>query len=167
LVVAVFGLGCAPKIEVAPAEAPGVTLLELSTTGVAAGDRAAVTAAMQTAPVKPCFEALLAHSPRASGEVVVDFTISSSGIVESARPSFGTLGDAEAESCVAGAVQSVVFPARATPLSVRYPFLLITERTPPEVARALKDRYGLLPKNDLDPGGDPRTPPPPGIVVVW
>ena len=105
--------------------------------------------------------------PTAHGEVVVRFTIGVAGIVEDSVASFGTLGDGDAEACVAQSVFAIHFASRPEALTVWYPFLLITDRTPPEVARAIKDRYGLLPEKEAEAHGDPRTPPPPGIVVVW
>lgn len=162
-----IGVGCVPKAPSPAVQAPSVTLVEMQTSDVAVSEKSAITSVLSQAVVRPCFETLLAAKPNASGEVVVRFTIGTSGIVEEAVPAFATLGDADAESCVAAAVRQLQFPGRSEPLTVRYPYLLITERTPAEVARALKERYGLLAGNELDPSGDPRTPPPPGIVVVW
>ncbi len=160
-------LGCAPK-PAPPEPGPGLaTLVELQSSAVAAVDRQAISTAVATAPVRPCFEGLLARAPTANGEVIVEFTVGTAGLVTDSVASFSTVGDDEAAACVADAVRRVQFPTRAEPLSVRYPFLLVTDRTPPEVARALKARYGLLPASDIDPSGDPRSPVPPGVVVVW
>ncbi len=160
-------LACAPK-EIPPEPPKGVaTVVEMQTSEVASADRQAITAAVATAPIRPCFESLLARAPGAHGEVVVEFTVGTAGLVTASVPAFATLGDDEAATCVADAVRRVQFPTRADELSVRYPFVLITDRTPPEVSRALKSRYGLLPENELDPSGDPRAPIPPGVVVVW
>jgi hypothetical protein len=87
--------------------------------------------------------------------------------VESAAVAFATLGDDTAAQCAADAVKAVAFPTRDTPITIVYPFLLLTERTPPEVARALKDRYGLLSAEERKIPEDPKTPPPPGVIVVW
>lgn len=164
---AISGVGCVPKAPSPAVQTPGVTLVEMQTGDVAVGEKAAITSVLSQAAVRPCFESLLAAKPDAHGEVVVRFTIGTSGIVEESVPAFGTLGDGDAEACVAAAVGALQFPGRTEALTVRYPYLLITERTPPEVARALKERYGLLSGQELDPSGDPRTAPPPGIVVVW
>lgn len=158
---------CAPK---PPPPAPPLghgTVVQLESAGVAAAEKAAVLRALQGAEVRPCFEALLARTPEAYGEVVVRFTVGTGGGVTDAAAQFSTLADSEADGCVAAAVRATPFPNRDTPITVVYPFLLLTERTPPEVARALRDRYGLLPEHEKDPSGDPRTPIPPGIVVVW
>lgn len=159
-------LACAPKPPPPPLPGTG-TVVQLDTTGVSTADKAAVVRALEGAAVRPCFEALLARAPQAYGEVVVRFTVGPGGVVTEAAPTFATLGDDEAAACVATAVQGVRFPDRDIPITVVYPFLLLTERTPPEVSRALRDRYGLLPEAEKDPGSDPRSPVPPGIVVVW
>ncbi|MBM4390049.1 MAG: AgmX/PglI C-terminal domain-containing protein [Deltaproteobacteria bacterium] len=160
-------LACAPK-EVPPEPPRGVaTVVEMQASEAASADRQAITEAVATTPVRPCFEALLARTPAAHGEVVVEFTVGTAGLVTESRAAFATLGDDEAAACVADAVRRVQFPPRGEELGVRYPFVLITDRTPPEVARALKARYGLLPERELDPSGDPRAPIPPGVVVVW
>lgn len=142
-------------------------LVELQTGSTAAADRTELLGRLATAPVRACFESLLARAPLAHGEVVVAFTIGTDGKVSESRPDFATLADPEAEQCVADAVRQVSFTPRDASLSVLYPFVLITERTPLEVARALKLRYGLLPKEEANPSGDPRVLPPPGIVVIW
>ncbi len=150
-----------------PAATKLATLVELQTSAVNSAEKEAILRAVSTAAVRPCFEALLLRSPLAYGDVVVEFTVGVDGLVSASRPQFSTLGDADAELCVAEAVRPVVFRKRDNPITVLYPFLLLTERTPPEVARALRDRYGLLPEAEADPTGDPLQPPPPGVVVVW
>ncbi|GDX83810.1 hypothetical protein LBMAG42_56210 [Deltaproteobacteria bacterium] len=160
-------VGCAPR-PVPPPPPPGAgTVVELSTGAVSTADRDTILRIVGTAAVRPCFEALLAGRPTAYGEVVVRFTIGSAGAVEAAAADFATLGDVDAEACVAAAVRAVNFPNRDTPITVLYPFLLVTERTPPEIVRALKARYGLLSEAETTVSGDPRTPPPPGVLVLW
>lgn len=160
-------VGCAPR-PVPPPPAPGAgTLVELATGTVSTVDRDTILRLVATAPVRPCFEALLSGRPTAYGEVVVRFTIGTSGAVDTASADFATLGDPDAEACVAGAARGVVFPNRDTPITVLYPFILVTERTPPEIVRALKARYGLLSEAETTISGDPRTPPPPGVLVLW
>lgn len=159
-------VACAPKAPPAPLPGTG-TVVQLDTEGVSTAQKAAMLRALEGAAVRPCFEALLARAPQAYGEVVIRFTVGPGGLVTDASPTFSTLGDDEAARCVAEAVRAVVFPDRDIPITVVYPFLLLTERTPPEVSRALRDRYGLLPESERDPGTDPRSPVPPGIVVVW
>ena len=72
------------------------------------------------------------------------------------------------EACVVEAVRVLVFPGVTTDrLTVVYPFLFTSDATPPEVARSLKVRYGLVP---ADPGGDPTNPKaetPEGVVYLW
>ncbi len=165
MLLALWALACVPKAP--PAATPSATVVQLDTGGVSAPDRDAILRAVATAAVRPCFEALLGRDPTRYGEVVVRFSITAAGTVDSTAPEFSTLGDDAAASCVAEAVKGVAFPPRDASISVLYPFLLLTERTPPEVARALKDRYGLLTDADRKIADDPRTPPPPGVVVVW
>ena len=168
LLLTLAATACSPKAPPSLPVTPGpATLVEMTTADVAVSEKTALYAALASAPIKPCFEALLAQNPNANGEVVVRFTIGTAGLVEESVAAFATLGDATAESCVANAVRTLQFATRTEPLTVRYPFLLVTDRTPPEVARALKQRYGLLPDQETDPSGDPRLPPPPGVVVVW
>jgi hypothetical protein len=158
---------CNPKVPAPPPVAPPATLVSLQSSAVSSSDKEVVLRVLASTEVRPCFEALLLRSPTAYGDVAVQFTIGSDGTVTEARPQFATLGDAEAEACVAASVQALRFPNRDMPITVLYPFVLITERTPAEVGRALRDRYGLLPENEKDPGSGPNDPPPPGVVVVW
>ncbi len=157
---------CVPK-PVAPPPLGNATLVQLDTGGALSAEREAVLRALRAADVRPCFEALLAANPLAYGEVVVRFTVGPGVAVTEAAPAFSTLGDAATDQCVADAVRGVPFPNRDTAITVLYPFLLLTERTPLEVGRALRDRYGLLPENEKDPGSEPGSPVPSGLVVVW
>ncbi len=167
LLLASLPFGCNPKVPLPAAAPPPATLVALQTAAVTSADKEVILRVVAGAEVRPCFEALLLRSPTSYGEVLVEFTIGPDGVVSAARSTFATLGDSEAEACVAAAVGAVPFPNRDTPITVLYPFLLLTERTPPEVARALRDRYGLLPEHERDPGSAPDDPPPPGVVVVW
>lgn len=160
-------LACNPKVKLPPPAPPGATVVSLQTTAVTTADKESILRTVATASVTPCFEALLLRAPTAFGEVLVRFTIAPDGTVSDARPDFATLGDHDAETCVADAVRAVKFPNRDKEITVVYPFLLLTERTPPEVSRTLRDRYGLLSESERNPGTAPDDPPPPGIVVVW
>ncbi len=158
---------CAPKHPTATPPPGTATLVQLDTGGARSVEKEAILRALQATAARPCFETLLAANPLAYGEVVVRFTVGPGAAVTEAAPAFSTLGDAAADQCVADAVRAVPFPNRDTAITVLYPFLLLTERTPAEVARALRDRYGLLPENEKDPGSEPGSPIPPGLVVVW
>lgn len=158
---------CAPK-RPAPTPPPGnATLVQLDTGGVLSAEKQAILLALGATDARSCFEGLLAANPLAYGEVVVRFTVGPGIAVTEAAPAFSTLGDAATDQCVADAVRAVPFPNRDTAVTVLYPFLLLTERTPLEVARALRDRYGLLPDRERSPGTEPGSPVPPGLVVVW
>lgn len=166
LVLALSG-GCAPK-PIPPPPPPGSgTVVELTTNAISTADHDAILRAVSSAAVRPCFEALIAARPTLYGEVVVRFTVAPTGGVEWAEPDFSTLGDAVADTCIAEAVKAVPFAVRDMPITVLYPFLLLTERTPSEVARALKSRYGLLSESEATVDGDPRIAPPPGVIVLW
>jgi hypothetical protein len=159
--------GCNPKVALPPPAPAQATLISLETSAVTTADKETILRVVATAAARPCFEALLLRAPTAYGEVLVAFTIAPTGRVSSSRPQFGTLGDPEAEQCIADAVAAVAFPTRDIEITVLYPFLLLTERTPPEVARSLRDRYGLLTEAERHPGSAPDDLPPPGVVVVW
>ena len=166
LLLALSG-ACAPK-AIPPLPPPGAgTVVELTTTAISTADKDAILRTVATAAVRPCFETLIAAHPSVYGEVVVRFTVPPSGAVEGAAADFSTLGDAAADACIAAAVKAVPFQRRDMPITVLYPFLLLTERTPPEVARALKSRYGLLSEAETAVEGDPRVPAPPGVIVLW
>lgn len=123
---------------------------------------------LATAVVGPCYEAALTRDPGLYGEVVVRFTALADGKVDDAGVHLSTLGDAVAEACVLDAVRRLSFPGVTTDrLTVVYPYLFASDATPPEVARALKVRYGLL---AADPAGDPTNPKdetPAGMVYLW
>lgn len=159
--------GCNPPVKVPPAPPPRATVVSLQTSAVTSADKEAILRTVAAADARPCFEALLLRSPTTYGEVLVQFTIAPDGTVSDTRPEFATLGDPDAERCVAESVRAVRFGNRDTAITVLYPFLLLTERTPPEVGRALRDRYGLIPESERNPGSAPDDVPPPGIVVVW
>lgn len=147
---------------------PKAGLVEVARTSPAVPERQAVLRVLAGAQPVACYEAALARNPAAYGEVVVRFTIGAAGLVDDAAPQFSTLADDVAERCVADSVRRLQFPAPSRPgLTVVYPFLFTSDGTPPEVARALKVRYGLL-SEDVDADlTDPKAEPPPGVVLVW
>jgi hypothetical protein len=123
---------------------------------------------LATAAVAPCYEAALGRDPRLYGELVVELSIQADGRVVDASARLSTLGDAEAEACTLGAVRALSFPGVTQgTLTVVYPFVFTSDATPPEVARALKQRYGLLPPESDERMVDPRDDAPPGVVYLW
>jgi hypothetical protein len=161
---------CAPK-PVPPAPLPpppSANLVEVAGVATRAAPRETLLRTLSAAVVAPCYELALARDPGAYGEVVVRFTTVADGWVSDATVFLSTLGDDAASGCVIAAVKALTFPGvTADQLTVLYPFLFTSDATPPEVARALKVRYGLLPP---DPPGDPtnpKEPRPPGVVYLW
>jgi TonB family protein len=159
--------GCAART--APAAAPPrVGVVNVVGAPSVVSERDAIRAALAGAPVTRCYEALLQRAPLAAGDVVVRFRIGAAGLVEESSVDHATLGDTDAERCVADAVRAVQFRTPSRPgLTVVYPFLFTSGATPPEVARALRVRYGLEP--EIPPGDplDPKASPVPGIVTLW
>lgn len=156
------------KAPETPPPAPVAGLVEVSGVTARVPVREQLLRTLATATVAPCYEAALARDPRAYGEVVVEFTAGADGAVAEAGVHLSTLGDAAAETCVVDAVRALAFPGvTADRLTVVYPFVFASDATPPEVARALKVRYGLLP---AEPEGDPTNPKaetPSGVVYLW
>ncbi len=73
--------------------------------------------------VRLCYEKQLAKRPTLSGKLVVGFTIQADGRVAGARAD-ESMGDAEVDRCVVGALASIRFPRpRGGVVSVRYPFI--------------------------------------------
>jgi len=74
--------------------------------------------------VRYCYERELTRHPALSGRVVVEFIIGPTGAVTSASVGSTTLGNTDAEQCVARAVQRIAFPQPegGGVVSVRYPF---------------------------------------------
>ena len=64
----------------------------------------------------------------------------------------GTITDEDMQACVLDKAKALEFPALSRDgIKASYPYLFTTDRTPPEVVRALKVRHGLIPP---DPVGD-------------
>ncbi len=162
-------LACAPKQPpAAPAPTPTAGLVEVKGVGARPPVRERLLRTLATAAVAPCYEASLTRDPRAYGEVVVAFTVGPDGRVTEAGVHLSTLGDAAAEACAVDAVRALAFPGvTSDQLVVVYPFVFTSDATPPEVARALKVRYGLLPDELEGDPADPKAEVPPGVVYLW
>ncbi len=162
---------CAPKKppeELPPPPAPAAGLVEVTGMAAKASPKELLRRTLATAVVGPCYEAALVRDPRLYGEVVVRFTALADGRVEEASVHLSTLGDAAAEACVLDAVRALSFPG-VTPdrLTAVYPFVFASDATPPEVARSLKVRYGLLPPDPESDLTDPKAQTPTGMVYLW
>jgi hypothetical protein len=74
--------------------------------------------------VKACYETLLAKNPLAAGRVTLDFMISPSGAVQSAKVTgTGTANEDALLSCLVRVTEKLAFPSTAAsaPTTVRYP----------------------------------------------
>lgn len=162
--LAVMGVACAPK----PTPPAGAGFVEAHVDAPPTAERAAVLAVLSGANAASCYDAALARNPNAYGEVVVRFSLDAAGVVTDSVPSLATLGDDEAARCVADLVRTLHFaPPSHAGLKVVYPFVFTSNATPPEAARALKLRYGLI-VEDLDADlTDARKKPPAGVVISW
>jgi hypothetical protein len=158
-------LGCAPKLPPEPLPPKNAGLVEITGVAPRVPLRQQLLTTLATATVTPCYEAALARDPQSWGEIVIRFVVTA-GAVTDASVHLSTLGDDLAEACVVDAVRALVFTGVAS-TSVVYPFVFTSDATPPEVTRALKVKYKLLPP---EPEGDPRDPrdeSPPGVVYLW
>ena len=79
--------------------------------------------------VKQCYEKGLSKTPELAGRVVINFIISASGDVSSAKVQKTTMGNAEVEKCVAGVIKKIKFPKPKSDgiVIVNYPFVFNNE----------------------------------------
>ncbi len=117
-----------------------------------------------------CYQRALKTDPYLYGEVVVRFVLGPEGEVADANAVMDTLGDPQLVACVEDLVASLEFPLQDSGIrGGRYPFLFVSDLTPPEVVRALRVQYGMaLPEdsNDREPGALDQQPEF-GTVEVW
>lgn len=75
--------------------------------------------------IRQCYENELAKDKKLAGRVVINFVISASGNVSSAKVQRTTMGNAEVENCVAGVIKNIKFPAPKGGgiVIVNYPFV--------------------------------------------
>jgi len=86
------------------------------------------------------------------GEMVVGLELKAEGSVTEGKVLFATITDEDMQACVLDKAKALEFPALSRDgIKASYPYLFTTDRTPPEVVRALKVRHGLIPP---DPVGD-------------
>jgi hypothetical protein len=76
--------------------------------------------------IRYCYESQLTRFPKLSGKVAVKFVISASGTVASSQVAQSTVNNAELETCIAGRVQTWIFPKPkgGGVVIVTYPFIL-------------------------------------------
>ena len=132
-------------------------------------DRMAVAIDVVRPQSLACYQAALRRNPYAYGEVVVAVSVDGEGRARDASVVLETLGDDALVTCIEGIVRNVKFPVPGTPgTNGRYPFLFTSDLTPPEVVRALQDRYGLLPPEPMETDHKGMFQQPPlGTVVTW
>ena len=117
-----------------------------------------------------CYGAALSRMPDLHGEVIVRFAIDADGQAKDVTTSLTTIGDLEMVQCVEQVVSQLAFPVPSkASLTVRYPFVFTSDRTPPEVTRTLLTRYGLL--EEEESGSDftleDESPPTEGTYQTW
>jgi TonB family protein len=76
--------------------------------------------------IRYCYESQLTRFPKLSGKVAVKFVITASGTVTSSQVAQSTVNNSELETCIAGRVQTWVFPKPkgGGVVIVTYPFIL-------------------------------------------
>ena len=88
------------------------------------------------ADVKTCYSKRLGDHPQLAGTVNIRFVIATTGDVTDSSVQSTTLGDVQAEECIADAVLRWKFPRPAGGVvSVTYPFTLKSEGPPPGAAK--------------------------------
>ena len=104
-----------------------------------------------------CYLPALEVDPMLYGELVVGLTLNSAGDVSDPEFVFATIGDEAMRSCVLAKATGLEFPdLQRESVKASYPYLFTSDRTPPEVVRALKIRHGLIPP---DPTANPEQDP--------
>jgi hypothetical protein len=74
--------------------------------------------------IQACYETALLHRPDISGTAKLEWVVSTSGDVTSARTLTSTLPDAAVESCILRHLKTWRFPrARTMPVTISYPFI--------------------------------------------
>ena len=156
-----------PRAQVSPDSPRGVIQLESPATNgpvpskPAEKDQVLGVFRQSEAVMATCFSTALQADPFLYGEVVVGVEIGSDGRVSAAEILFSTIADEGMRSCVQERATTLAFPGLSRDgIKASYPYLFVTDRTPPEVVRALKVRHGLIPAGpngdgDLTPDAEP------------
>jgi len=156
-----------PRAQVAPDSQRGVIQLESPSTGGAVQPKPAekdqiLSVFRQSETVMAtCFSTALQTDPFLYGELVVGVKLSKDGGVSASEILFSTIADDSMRNCVLERSATLSFPSLSRDgIKASYPYLFVTDRTPPEVVRALKVRHGLIPAGpngdgDLTPDAEP------------
>ncbi|HJN72340.1 MAG TPA: AgmX/PglI C-terminal domain-containing protein [Myxococcota bacterium] len=94
--------------------------------------------------VESCYLTELRVDARSYGDLVFVATLAADGSVQDVEVSLSTMSR-RMDRCVAAVFIQLEFPAPVEAgTTMRYPLVFTTELTPPEVARALKLKHGLI-----------------------
>jgi len=76
--------------------------------------------------IRFCYESQLTRFPKLNGKVAVRFVITAAGTVSSSQVAQSTVNNGELETCIAGRVQTWIFPKPkgGGVVIVTYPFIL-------------------------------------------
>lgn len=100
------------------------TARKVSAQGNIDRDAVARTVNQHLQEVRACYERQLLKDPGLAGKVVLEWTISTSGLVVQAKTKTSTLNNATVESCILSSLKTWHFPsARGGLVIVSYPFL--------------------------------------------
>jgi hypothetical protein len=160
LLLSLVLVACAGRKNIDPIEpnqeaSAGLVRVE---TGLPSADNAAAQAAsrserdlilrvLQTSQpaAQACYAKAIHRDPSLYGDLVARVDIGGDGTVSSAAIARTTLHDQEIGDCVVAALRVLQFPAPARDtLVVSYPYVFVSDLTPPEVVRALYIKYGFI-----------------------
>ena len=156
-----------PRAQMSPDSQPGVIQLESpSTKGQvqpkpAEKDQILGVFRQSEVVMAGCFSNALQVNPMLYGELVVGVKLAQEGGVLSSEILFSTIAEEGMQACVLERAAALAFPALSREgIKASYPYLFVTDQTPPEVVRALKVRHGLVPagpkgEGDLTPDSQP------------
>ncbi len=123
------------------------------------GERDAILAVLKTSQpaAQACYVDAVGRDPHLHGDLVARVDIVADGSVGRATITRTTLRDDGLGPCVAQALEALTFPAPSKdPLVVSYPYVFVSDLTPPEVVRALYIKHGFLDPDDEIPEDDKR-----------
>jgi len=103
---------------------PQVRVLPAQTMGSLSREQVRRTIRRHINEVRFCYEQQLQGRPDLEGRVTVAFTISPSGVVQSANVASDSTGNGQVSSCISSAVRRWTFPEAAGVTGVSYPFVL-------------------------------------------
>ena len=104
-----------------------------------------------------CYAEGVERNPSLHGDLVARVDIQGDGTVGAASVTRTTLRDEEVGACVVAALQQLRFPSPSKdPLVVSYPYVFVSDLTPPEVVRALYIKYGFIDPDEETSDDDKR-----------